>query len=337
MVLDNRVRGIRQNVPANHLIGRSTGNGKAQLLSPSDLRKIIGPGYVKSLTGSVALTTNHILVGNASNIATDVAMSGDATIVAAGTLTLANTAVTPTTYGDATHVPQLTVDSKGRLTLVANVAITTGGGGSSDMSPFSDGGITKPAAADFTIADDATANHGTGSKVDLATRGVELTHTQSGTPISSQTLFFKSAVSSTLDTMIAYVSPNFNDRASSWFYGLAVRDNTGKIHSFGIRNSGSNATYADFRYTTISAVSTVANLTGGVFALGRPIWLKMQKVSTNFVFSVSLNGETYTTVTTVSATAFVGATLNDVGVFIVNNLASANSVVNVDLFSFTRT
>ncbi len=39
-------------------------------------------------------------------------------------LTLANTAVTPGTYGDATHVAQVTFDSKGRATLAANVAIT---------------------------------------------------------------------------------------------------------------------------------------------------------------------------------------------------------------------
>lgn len=45
------------------------------------------------------------------------------------TLELANTAVTPGTYGDATNAPQLTVDSKGRITGVINIPITGGGGG----------------------------------------------------------------------------------------------------------------------------------------------------------------------------------------------------------------
>lgn len=40
-----------------------------------------------------ALTTNHIFVGSAGNIATDVAVSGDASIVASGALTIANSAV----------------------------------------------------------------------------------------------------------------------------------------------------------------------------------------------------------------------------------------------------
>jgi hypothetical protein len=45
------------------------------------------------------------------------------------TLQLADTAVTPGTYGDGVNTPQLTVDSKGRITGVINIPITGGGGG----------------------------------------------------------------------------------------------------------------------------------------------------------------------------------------------------------------
>lgn len=57
-------------------------------------------------------------------------LTGDIT-TAGGALatTLANTAVTPTTYGDSTHVGQFTVDSKGRITAASAVAISGGGGG----------------------------------------------------------------------------------------------------------------------------------------------------------------------------------------------------------------
>lgn len=44
--------------------------------------------------GSIALPTNQIFVGNASGIATAVAMSGDASITSSGVLTIANAAVT---------------------------------------------------------------------------------------------------------------------------------------------------------------------------------------------------------------------------------------------------
>lgn len=69
---------------------------------------------------------------NATNLASGTvpaarmpAFTGDATSSAgAVALTLASTAVTPASYGDATHVATFTVDAKGRLTAAAAVAIT---------------------------------------------------------------------------------------------------------------------------------------------------------------------------------------------------------------------
>lgn len=45
-------------------------------------------------------------------------------ITTTGTLSLANTAVTPGSYGDGTNVASFTVDQQGRLTAASNVAIT---------------------------------------------------------------------------------------------------------------------------------------------------------------------------------------------------------------------
>ncbi|MHB2027182.1 MAG: beta strand repeat-containing protein, partial [Elusimicrobiota bacterium] len=71
-----------------------------------------------------ALTSGDIWVGNGSNVAAAVGLSGDATLSNAGALTLAASGVTAGTYGNATTVPQLTLDAKGRVTGEANVTIT---------------------------------------------------------------------------------------------------------------------------------------------------------------------------------------------------------------------
>jgi len=72
---------------------------------------------------NTALTTNHIYVGTAG-VATDTAMSGDATIVSGGALTLATVNTNTGSWGSATQVPQFTVNGKGLITAVANVTIS---------------------------------------------------------------------------------------------------------------------------------------------------------------------------------------------------------------------
>ncbi len=61
--------------------------------------------------GSIALTTNHILVGNGSNVAADVAMSGDVAIVASGATTIQAGAVTAAKLGAVTD--GITTDQNG--------------------------------------------------------------------------------------------------------------------------------------------------------------------------------------------------------------------------------
>lgn len=52
-------------------------------------------------SGDDSLTNAHIFVGNSSNIATDVAMSGDATIANTGAVTIANSAITTAKIADS--------------------------------------------------------------------------------------------------------------------------------------------------------------------------------------------------------------------------------------------
>lgn len=96
--------------------------------------------YVLTAADSGPLPNSRVLTSSTSNtvdLATAgqvqiqrAALTGD--IIAAAnsnTTALSTTGVTAGTYGDATHVGQLTVDAKGRLTAAANVLITGSSGG----------------------------------------------------------------------------------------------------------------------------------------------------------------------------------------------------------------
>ena len=69
-------------------------------------------------------TSGQLLVAGATGVPIFVTAGGDATLAADGTLTLADTGAISGTYGDGTHVPTVTVDSKGRITGVSNTIIT---------------------------------------------------------------------------------------------------------------------------------------------------------------------------------------------------------------------
>jgi hypothetical protein len=339
---DNRIRGIRQVVPTNTLIGRiDPGSGKPQYIDANRLRRMLGPGFVKAIA---AVATPTIPDGDVLANTSGGAAAPVGTGVSALLDYVFGSAQGDILYRDAAAWKVLVPGTSGYFLQTQGAAAnplwaaTTGGGpGGSDISPFSDNSITKPVAANFSIADDTSAGHGIGTIADLAHRGVELTETHgSGGP--TQSWYYEAAVSNTLISMTAYISPNFTDLSQSWFYGVGVRDNTGKLHTFGIRNNAGtgNSIFADFRYTNISTLSSNVNQTGGGMLFGRPCWFRLAKVCSNFVFSVSMNGETYFTVETVSATAFVSSTLNDVGILIENNLVTNGAAVVLDCFSFVK-
>jgi len=81
--------------------------------------------------GSFTVDQDGRLTAAANVTITGVAPSGTAGGILDGTYPnpgLVNTAVTPGTYGDATHVGQFTVDADGRITAASSVTVTGGGG-----------------------------------------------------------------------------------------------------------------------------------------------------------------------------------------------------------------
>jgi len=102
-----------------------------------------GTGFVDNTVDVIKLvhpnTAGQFLIDQTSGTPLWAAMSGDATLAADGALTLANTAVTANTYGAATTVPVITVDTKGRVTGVVDTPM---GGIIQVLSTGTTGGAT---------------------------------------------------------------------------------------------------------------------------------------------------------------------------------------------------
>jgi hypothetical protein len=95
----------------------------------SDLTAVAG----LSATGLIARTgTGSAAVRTVTGTAGQIAVANGDGVAGNPTASLVDTAVTPGTYGDGTHVAAVTIDQKGRITAASQVAIT-GSGGSGDV------------------------------------------------------------------------------------------------------------------------------------------------------------------------------------------------------------
>jgi hypothetical protein len=121
-------------------------------------RALSGDATVNA-TGTVTIASNAIgsaEITNASITGTDIA----ATTITAGNITdatitsakMTTTGVTSGTYGNATNIPQFTVDAQGRVTGASNIALSTG---ATTLDGLTDATVTTPAAGHVLINDGA--------------------------------------------------------------------------------------------------------------------------------------------------------------------------------------
>jgi len=118
--------------------------------------KAASTAYVDSAVSSKALTNTHIFVGNASNVAADVAMSGDATLANTGAVTLATVNANVGSFGSATQSGTFTVNAKGLATAASNVTITPAVGSITGLGT----GVATALAANIGTAGSPVVNGG---------------------------------------------------------------------------------------------------------------------------------------------------------------------------------
>lgn len=107
--------------------------------------------------GTSTLNDTNIFVGNASNVAIGVALSGDATMANTGALTLKTVNAAVGTFGSASLVPQVTVNAKGLITNVGTVQVNPLGA-SLLSNKFWVGSSNVAAVSNYSVPSSVTVN-----------------------------------------------------------------------------------------------------------------------------------------------------------------------------------
>ena len=244
------------------------------------------------------LTDSHIFVGDATNKATDVAMTGDVTIDNTGATTLANTAVTAGTYGNSTNVPQIIVDAKGRITGASNVAISGASVTPSALTKTDDTNVTltlggTPSTALLqavsltlgwagTLADSRIASASTWNNKqnalgytpeDVANKATSLTspdNTKYPTTQAVQTGLDLKANKSEVVVLVNKISTTYTvtgTTSETSFTSLMIPANTFSsgdrviLDAMFLKTGGAGTTVSSFRISTSSSVSPITNAT----------------------------------------------------------------------------
>lgn len=243
--------------------------------------------------GAITLTQNHILVGNASNVAADVAMSGDTTIVASGAVTLATVNANTGSFGSSTAIPSFTVNGKGLITAASTNAVvapagtltgTTLAANVVSSSLTSVGTITTGTWTGTTIA---TANGGTGQTT--YTDGQLLIGNSSGNTLTKSTLTQGSGITITNGngsiTIAELVPPSAGDIKETSFTAADNQSSPANVTGLAFANGTvrsadillsivRNTTYAQYKINVVQAAASwyinqsyVGDDTGLVFTI----------------------------------------------------------------------
>lgn len=154
--------GARTNLGAT-----TVGGNLFTLANPSAIRfiQINADNTVTAQDAATFRTAIGAGVGSVTSVATGTGLSGGP-ITSTGTISLANTAVSPASYGSASQVATFTVDAQGRLTAASNTAIAianTAVSGLGTMSTQNSTSVSISGGSITGITDLAVADGGTGA------------------------------------------------------------------------------------------------------------------------------------------------------------------------------
>jgi len=216
-------------------------------------------------------------------------VSVDGSAAANVPLVLANTAVTAGSYGSSTNIPTFSVDSKGRITAAANVALSTtfnfagntgtgstSTGGTLTIVGTNGGGITTTftdATDTFGVAVDSTVVRTSGAQAiagDLSVTGnLIVTGTQTfvntSTVVTSDSLIKLGANNTVGDVVDIGFYGSSNTGAAVKYHGL-IREGSGGTNAsafYLFKDLATDPTGNTVSYAGLTKADLYANLTGG--------------------------------------------------------------------------
>ncbi len=332
---------VIRNVTDQRLLGRWAGTrGLAQEVSIGAGLNLSAGGVLTGTGASATLTNTHIFVGNASNVATDVAVSGDVTITNTGVVTVANNAITYAKMQDVSATSRILgrktagagdpeectlsdvldfIGSAAQGDVLYRGASTWSrlGAGTSGQFLQTLGASANPAWGTPTggtgggfwsdILSATPTVSGTGLSNYLGT-GAASANTSGGVNVSGTSGgmgAYTTSVPSTPYSITALLACNTATTTGNAVTGLGWTDGT-KVHIAYLDTTGKRIILRFSNITTASTADATFTDTGYNRSFA---WLKIADDGTNVTFSYSSDGHVFVTLFTVAkASGYLGAT-----------------------------